>query len=126
MTTTAKKVAQYIRLRDYKEAANEEFKKSMVRVNIAMKTLEGELLQELKDMGVDHVGGDTGTVYRTTKMDCTVTDRDAYLNFCAENEDWDALDVKANKAYVRQRLDRGGDLPPGVKVTTYETVGIRR
>lgn len=126
MSTTAEKVAQYIRLRDYKKAADEEFKKSMERVNAAMRKLEAEFLQELIDMGVDHIGGETGTVYRKTDMTCTVQERDEYLDYVVAHQEWDALDVKANKTFIRQLIDEGKSLPPGVKVSTYETVGVRR
>lgn len=125
-TSTAQKIERYIRLRDYKKAADEEYKKSMERVNAAMRTLETELLAELKTQEVDSVSGDTGTVYRTTKMECTTSDREAFLNFCTENDEWDALDVKANKTYIKAMLEEGRSLPPGVKVSTYETVGVRR
>lgn len=126
MTTAAQKVARYIRLRDYKKAADDEFKKSMERVNAAMRTLESELLEELNTLGVDRIGSDDGTAYRKVEMSCTTLDRDEFLRFCRENEEWDALDVKANKTYVRAMLEEGRELPPGVKVSTFETVGIRR
>lgn|SRR5512139_3276423 len=126
MTTTADRVAKYIKLRDYKKAAEGEFKKSMERVNAAMRTLEAEFLQELLDMGVDHIGGETGTVYRKTELSCTVDERDAFLDYIVQNEEWDALDVKANKTFIRQLVDKGEALPPGVKASTYETVGVRR
>jgi len=125
--TVAEKVRQYLRLRDYKKQAEEEFKKSMARVVEGMKMLEGELLAAIDASGMDHIGGrGTGTVYRRMELSCTVEDREAFLGDCIANDEWDALDVKANKTYVRARLDKGESLPPGVKVSTYLTVGVRR
>jgi hypothetical protein len=124
--TVAEKVQQYIRLRDYKKAADEEFKKSMERVNKAMGVLETELHQMLLESGADHIGCETGTVYLRTELSCTVDDRDAFLQYCIENEEWDALDVKANKTFARELMHKGETLPPGVNVSTYQTVGVRR
>lgn len=124
--TVAEKVAQFIRLRDYKKAADDEFKKSMERVNKAMEVLSNELHQYLLDSGAEHVGCDTGTVYLRTEVSCTVENREAFLDYCVENNEWDALDVKANKTYARELMNRGETLPPGVKVSTYQTVGVRR
>jgi hypothetical protein len=124
--TIAEKVKQYIRLRDHKRAADEEFKKSMERVNQAMKVLESELHEELIKTGADHIGCETGTVYLKEELSCTVEDRDAYLEYCVNHEEWDALDVKANKTFVRELMNKGETLPPGVKVSTFQTVGIRR
>lgn len=124
--TVAEKVKQYIRLRDYKKAADEEFKKSMERVNQAMKVLETQLHEELLKSGADHIGCETGTVYLREELSCTVENRDSFLDYCVLHEEWDALDVKANKTFVREKMDKGETLPPGVKVSTFQTVGVRR
>lgn len=125
-TAVAVKVTQFLKLRDYKKAAEAEFKKSMERVNEAMRVLEADMLKHLIETGADHIGCETGTVYRRSELTCTVDDRDAYLDWCVEQEEWEALDVKANKTWVKERLNAGGTMPPGVKTSVYETVGVRR
>jgi hypothetical protein len=124
--TVAQKVARYIRLRDHKKAADEEYKKSMERVNKAMEVLANELHAHLLESGADNVGCEAGTVYLRSETTCTVVDREAFLEFCRNNEEWDALDVKANKTYAKELMERGEELPPGVKVSTFQTVGVRR
>lgn len=124
--TVAQKVARYIKLRDHKKAADEEYKKSMERVNKAMEVLANELHAHLLETGADNVGCDTGTVYLRTETSCTVVDQAAFLAFCKDNEEWDALDVKANKTFAKELMERGEELPPGVKVSQFQTVGVRR
>ena len=124
--TVAQKVARYIKLRDHKKAADEEYKKSMERVNKAMEVLANDLHAYLLESGAEHIGCDTGTVYLKTEVSCTVEDREKFLAFCKDNEEWDALDVKANKTFARELMEKGEELPPGVKVSAYQTVGVRR
>jgi hypothetical protein len=124
--TVAQKVARYIRLRDHKKAADEEYKKSMERVNKAMEVLANELHAHLLESGADHVGCESGTVYLKTEVSCTVEDREKFMAFLQENDEWDALDVKANKTFLKELMERGDELPPGVKVSQFQTVGVRR
>lgn len=124
--TVAQKVARYIRLRDHKKAADEEYKKSMERVNKAMEVLASELHAHLLESGADHIGCEAGTVYLKTELSCTVENREAFLEFLQGNEEWDALDVKANKTFVKELMEKGEELPPGVKVSQFQTVGVRR
>lgn len=124
--TTAQKVEAYIKLRDHKAAANEEFKASMERTNQAMERLEAELLAELNASGANSLACPAGTVYRQTQLSATVENRDEFREFCVSRGLWEAMDIKANKTFVREFMDENGQPVPGVKVTQTLTVGIRR
>jgi hypothetical protein len=124
--TPAELVAAYIKLRDKKEAAHAEFKKSLETTNQIMEQLEGILLQKLQELGVDSLSAKgIGTVYRNTQYSATVEDKAAFRQYLEESGDWDALDLKANKTAARLRADEGNPLP-GVKFSSFATVGIRR
>lgn len=124
--TPAEMVANYIRLRDYKKAADDEYKKSMEKVNSAMEKLEGQLLQHLDAAGAQSLACDKGTVYRNTQVSATVEDRNAFRDWVLQTENWEAVDLKANKTFVRQLAEDEGVVPPGVKYTQMHTVGVRR
>lgn len=124
--TPAEKVAAYIYLRDHKKAAEDEFKKSLERTTQAMEKLEGELLQHLQETGAQSLACEAGTVYRNTQLNATVENRDDFLKFINKHKAWEALDVKANKTFVREYMEEHGDVIPGVKVTQRATVGVRR
>lgn len=124
--TPAEKVAAYIKLRDFKKAAEDAFKKSMARPNEAMDKLEAELLDELNTSGANSLACDAGTVYKNMQMSATVEDREAFKNFVLQNNLWDATDLKANKTFVREYMESQKAAIPGLKVTTLQTVGIRR
>jgi hypothetical protein len=125
--TPAERVAAYIQLRDYKKSAQDEFNKSLSRVNEAMEKLEAQLLSDLTTTGMSSLAAaGIGTVYRRTEVSATVDNREAFLSEVREKDLWEALDVKANKTFVREFMDRTGQALPGVKVTMMDTIGVRR
>lgn len=126
MNTPAERVAAYIKLRDYKKAAEDELKKSLSKVNLAMEKLEGQLLQDLDAAGVNSMAGDAGTVYKNTHLSATVENRDIFMNAVRSNDLWEALDVKANKTFVKEYMEEHGAAIPGLKITQVATVGVRR
>lgn len=124
--TPAELVEAYIKLRDKKEAAQEEFKKSLESTNQVMDMLEALLLQKLNDMGVDSLTAKgVGTVYRNSKDTATVEDKQAFREYLEETNDLTVLDLKANKTVARDRANSGTPIP-GVKFSSTVTVGIRR
>lgn len=124
--TPAELVEAYIKLRDKKEAAQEEFKKSLESTNQVMEMLEGILLQKLQELGVDSLSAKgVGTVYRNTKDSATVEDKQAFREYIEESGDLAVLDLKANKTVARDRANSGTPIP-GVKFTSIISVGIRR
>jgi hypothetical protein len=125
--TPADMVSHYIRLRDYKKAADEEYKKSMERVNQAMDKLESQLLAHLQETGAQSLACAQGTVYRNTQYSASVESRDTFMEWVlADPERLEALDVKANKTFVKDMANEKGEVPPGVKFTQMHTVGVRR
>jgi len=124
--TPAEKIAQYIKLRDYKKAAEDEFKKSLERVVEAMRKLEADLLEHLNQTGSDSLAAKgVGTVYRSKRESATVDDPLEFLAWVRDNEQWEALDIRANKTFVAE-LAEIGDLPPGVKFSIDQTINVRR
>jgi hypothetical protein len=128
MTTTktpAELVEAYIKLRDKKKAAQDEFKKSLETTNQIMEQLEGILLTMLETTGGDSFACPAGTVYRNTENSATVQDKPAFRAWVESTGNWDAVDLRANKVAVKQMLDAGEEVP-GVKFTSIHTVGVRR
>lgn len=124
--TPAELVAAYVKLRDKKEAAQDEFKKSLETTNQIMEQLEGILLAKLSELGVDSLTAKgVGTVYKNVKDSASVEDKAAFREYLEKTEDWDAIDLKVNKTAARDRMSKGDPIP-GVKFTSILTVGIRR
>jgi hypothetical protein len=123
--TPAQLVAAYVKLRDKKKAANEEFKKSMETTNKIMEQLEGILLEKLDELGADSLSSPEGTVYKNSENSATVQDAPTFREWIQRTDNWGAADLRANKKAVRELLEAGEEVP-GVKFTTVFTVGVRR
>lgn len=119
-------IGQYVKLRDYKKEAVEQFSVALERVNEGMALLEGRILQALNESGGNSISTDNGTAYKREELSVTVKDAAAYLQYCRDNEEWDALDIKANKTTIKKYLDEQRDLPPGVETSIIAKVGVRR
>ena len=124
--TPAQRVAAYIQLRDYKAAAEKEFDKSIERVKLAMERLENDLLNDLNVSGANSIACDAGTVHRTRQFNVSVNNREAFLEYVKEKNIWEALDVKANKTFVKEHMEEEGEALPGLNVTQFDKIGVRR
>ncbi len=126
--TPAEMVANYIRLRDFKKKADDEYKKSLEKVNAAMDKLESELLNHLNTSGADSVACEAGTVYRNTQYNASVKDADKFRAWLHKHPEdfWDAIDLKANKSFVKDMSVNHGSVPDGINFTQMATVGVRR
>lgn len=123
--TPAEMVAMYIKLRNYKKAAQEEFDKSMERPNAGLKKLESMLLKHLNENELDNVSAKgIGTAYRNTSHSATVEDRESFRAYIVDNDAWALADIRANKKTVREALEKGVEVP-GVKFTSVVTIGVR-
>lgn len=125
MSTTATKIANYIKLRDHKKEADEEFKKSMERVNAAMLKLENQLLEEMENSGTDSIKAKgIGTAYIRTVTNLSTKDTDALFKWAVKSRELGALDIRGNKTVIGELFDKG-TVVPGVELTKTRLLGIR-
>src|SRR5262245_23219793 len=111
----AEMVAMYIKLRDYKKMAQDEFDRSLEKVTAGMKKLEAKLLEHLNVNQLDNVAAKgIGTAYRNTSHSATVEDREVFRDFILNNDGWALVDLRANKKTVREAIEKGMTIP-GVK-----------
>lgn len=123
--TPAEMVELYIKLRDHKKQAEDEFSKSMERTRQGMEKLESMILAHLNENGLDNIKCAAGTAYRKTDYSATVKDREAFLKFIQESGLWDLLDARANKKFVREYTEQTA-MVPGVDLSSISSVGVRR
>jgi len=122
----AQATEMYIKLRDTKKSRDDAHKESMKKIVEAMDKLEGALLEFLNDSGANSFASDSGTAFKSTHTSATVADKDAFMSFVRETEQWDALDVKANKTFVKDYMDENQEVPPGVKFSSMASIGVQR
>ena len=122
----AQATEMYIKLRDTKKAKDAEHKKSLEKLTAAMLRLEGALLEFLDANGVQNVASAAGTAFKMTEVSATVADKEAFMAFVKETDQYEALDVKCNKTFAKDYVEENQEPPPGVKYTTIAAVGVQR
>lgn len=121
-------IARYIKLRDERDEVKKaqaefirtEFTEPMLKIENAMlKFLEktGQNSAKARDIGVAFV---------SERSSDKVTDRDAWLKFVIENEQFEFIESRVNKAALDEFIEENQDLPPGVSRSVERTVKIRR
>lgn len=121
-----KRVSQYVKLRDLIKKKDDEHKAAMAPYAEAKKAIEDELLGYLNSTNSKSAKTDAGTVSALDKASATIEDTDAFRSFVVTHEEWDLADLRANTPAVEKFLEDEQKLPPGVKITRFRTVSVRR
>lgn len=122
----AKRVEQYVQLRDKIANMEKTHKEQMKPFKDTLEQLNGALLDHLNSISGDSVKTANGTVYRSEKVSASVSDMSAFWTWVVTQGDFDLVDKKANVTGVRAFLEENKHLPPGVNLTTRHVVGVRR
>lgn len=120
------RIEQYVKLRDLIKEQDDAHKKKMEPYRNALEQLNSVLLNHLNNVGVDSAKTGAGTVYKTVKRSASLEDADAFMRHVIGGEHWELLERKANVTAVQAFVDENGVLPPGVKWTSTQVVGVRR
>jgi len=122
----AKRVQQFVKLRDLiadKEAAA---KAELKPYKETLEQLNAVLLQHLNEVNGDSIQTPHGTVYRTAKKSASVADMTAFWTYVVSQGDWDLIDKKANVTAVADHVEKHQTPPPGVNYSVTHVVGVRR
>ncbi|MCK1741380.1 hypothetical protein IVA80_11010 [Bradyrhizobium sp. 139] len=126
MADIAKRVEQFVKLRDLIKAKNDEHKKAMKPYNETLEQLNALLLAHLNSVNGNSVATDTGTVYRTEKKSASLQDAQAFMDYVIQNNAWDLIDRKANVSAVEDFINQNNSPPPGVNWSSTYVAGVRR
>lgn len=119
-------VQAYIDLRDQRAARKKEWAEEDAVFEGQMAKIEIAMLKLLQDSGAESVRTDFGTVYTTTKSSASVADKELFLQWVRDNNEFAMLEIRPAKVAIagyRQAMD---DLPPGINWFEERTVNIRR
>lgn len=122
-----KRIGQYVTLRDKIKDIKDKHKAELEPFNQALELLGAALLGHLNATKQDSANArSAGTAYRTTQKSASIVDADAFRRHVIGTEDYGLLDLKANVTAVEAFLAEHETLPPGVKYTTRDVIGVRR
>lgn len=120
-------VSLYISLRDKKAQMKAAYDESIKPIEEKINLLEVRLLQAFEQQGVDSCKTPFGTAYKTVRTTASVSDRDAFMKFVKERDEWPLLEVRASKTAVEQyRAANDDEIPPGVSIREERVVNVRR
>ena len=121
----SKRVAQY-RLIDKKlDELEEEFKASVAPLENIKNLLQGYFEKFLTDTGQQTAVTAGGTVHWNHRVTAKLEDPQAFMDYVIANKQFDLLDRRANATACRELAEKG-TLPPGVKLHTIRTIGVRK
>lgn len=117
---------QYVKLRDKKKELKDRHTEELAPINEALDKLEALFLRELNASKQDSAKAGSGTVYKTVKKTASLEDPAQFRSYVIGGELWDLADMRANVGAVEDFIKEHGQLPPGVKYSEIEEVGVRR
>lgn len=124
--TAEQRIGEYVKVRDTIKKLKDDFEKSIEPLVDLQNSLTGWLQHFMDQNGVDSVKTNGGTAYTSTKYTASLADPDAFMQFVIENKQFDLIDRKANVTAVRDYTATNGNLPPGVNLSSIQTVNVRR
>lgn len=122
----AELVDSYIKLRDKKSEMKKAYEVSVEGVDSLMAKIEGQILAHFQETGQESAGTASGTAYKSTRASATVADRDGFLAYLQQSENWQLLDARVSKKAVDEFVAENKELPPGVSLRSEVTINIRR
>lgn len=90
------------------------------------KLLEGAALEFLKMTGQESARTANGTIHITTRYTASLADGEAFMDFVMERGLFELLERRASSTACREYAEENGQLPPGVKINTFETAQVRK
>lgn len=126
MQTPKELIAEFIRLRDLLSEKKADFKRVEDEIKTRQAEIQGALQQQMSDLGVDSLKTPNGTAYFTEKVSVLTSDKEAFLNYVQQNNAWELLDVRGSKTAIQEYALENNDIPPGIELTRFQDVGIRR
>lgn len=124
--TLATAAEGFVKLRNIKKQIAAKHKEELAPVNENMKKLEAFMLDSLGKQGLQNFGTEGGpTVYKSTRSSVKVVDWGLFLEWLMEHEAWDFITRRAAEGPVKEYLEDKGHLPPGLSISTEQTLGVR-
>lgn len=119
-------IGLYIRLRNKKDAIENQVKEDVKELKAKMDKLSQWLMVKADEQGVTSFKTNHGTAFVTTVDFANVADWDAVLNFIKTNDAYDMLERRISKTAVRGYIEAHKEVPSGVTYGTKIEVNVRK
>lgn len=119
-------VAEYRQIRDSIADQQKAFEASIKPLKERREAIENILLDDLNRSGANSVNTNSGTAYKTTRTSYGVEDPAAFRAWAEAHGHLDFFENRVSKEAIENWVNEGKQLPPGIKVSTFTTVNIRK
>lgn len=126
MVTWNDLVAKYRLLRDKKDEIEQAYKAKVAPFTEAMQQIEAYLLDHLNRTGSESVRTGEGTFYKSTITSFKVDNPGLLREYIAQHGLTDLYTNAVSKEAVQALLDKGHPLPPGISVSSFTRVNIKK
>jgi hypothetical protein len=122
-----KVVGIYLKIRQKRKELKERFEAEDKALKADLTRIENTLLNHLNETNVDSMKTEAGTFYKQEEITPTGSDWEAFYDWVAENNAFDALERRIKKTFVSEYMEaHEGGVPPGVSVFREYVVRIRK
>ena len=120
-------IAAFLSLRDKKKAMAERHRAEMAPLNELLERVDSALLAHCIANGIDSVRDKAiGSATKATKTNASIERPDEFRQFVIATEAWDMVNWSANVEAVTSYADAHKVLPPGVKLSSYQHMNVRK
>lgn len=111
------------KLKDAKDKKNEELK----AINAEIEVLERELVSEMEIDGLDKISiAGLGTASLSVKSMPTVSDMEAFVAWCYENNKVDLIQKRVSSKACNDYIEETNEMPDGINIYEETKIGFRR
>lgn len=122
----AKRIAQYIQVRDRIKEIEDETKAKLRPLRDVQEVLSGIIQGFMDTHNLENLKTEHGTCYKSTRHTASLADPEAFMNYVIQNGKFDLLDRRANATAVKDFVAANKALPPGCNLTAIQSLGVRR
>lgn len=119
-------IAAYRQLRENKEETVKRHKEELAPINDQMNKCLAWIHQQLQAQGLTSFKSESGIAFLQTDTTVSVKDWDATFEWIKATEAWSVLEKRVSKTVVQDYIEANGEVPPGLHVSSEQTVHIRK
>jgi PHD/YefM family antitoxin component YafN of YafNO toxin-antitoxin module len=126
-SVVAQAVAEFIRLRDERDALSAKHKDEAALLEEQLAAGEAFLTEKLKEMGAESFKVPAGTVFTSTQARSAIPDKAAFSAWVLQTGEIDLLQSRLSNTNLEKWIEtHDGALPPGVTFSRERVVRVRR
>jgi hypothetical protein len=119
-------IAKYIELSDIVTEKTRLYEEDIKQAKADMELMKNLLAQEINRLDGQSIKTRHGTAYRSTVTRFRVDDRETWVKWVITNEKGDMLTLHVANDAIKDYVDAGHNLPPGLTATTIHNTNIMR